>query len=134
MAVYVKRRTWALFLVYATSNRKNAGRATAFVDVYRIKKDAQDAIRKIKALKKMGATDWGDFIGYEIKELDALWGRLEYYQKKGDRETLRSIAECGHDRNVAKLERAARERENLRQYGVRTDAEVFLKSMMETYR
>lgn len=134
MAVYVKRRTWALFLVYATSNRKNAGRATTFVNVFRIKKDAQDEIRKIKTLRKMGATDWGDFIGYEIRELDALWGRLEYYQKKGDFETLRSIAERGDDRHVAKLEQAARERENLRQYGVRSDAEVFLKSMIENYR
>lgn len=81
MAVYVKRRTWALFLVYATSNRKNAGRATTFVNVFRIKKDAQDEIRKIKTLRKMGATDWGDFIGYEIRELDALWGRLSITRK-----------------------------------------------------
>lgn len=133
MAVMLKRKTWALFLVYATSSRKNAGRATAFVNVYRIKKDAQEAIKTIKALKRMGATDWGDFIGYEIKELDALWGRLEKYQKMGDFQTLRSIAERGDDRQVIKLEQAAREAENLRRYGVRTEVEVFLKTMAETY-
>ncbi len=94
----LKRDLWALYLVYNLSDRKNAAKGTAFVDIYRIKSDAMQGYRRIKALKALGAKDWGDFIGYEIKPVDALWTRVHALQEKGDRQTIQQIARYGSDR------------------------------------